>query len=388
MGGPGERYALGPSRSRVHYGTEELEDLPEAYGTGRLMLAARDPHWVCAWWDLTSKQQQHYNQLSVTGHLALRIHLDQVSDQPLSQIEVHPESRHWFVHVGRGGARFVAELGYPSKSGPWVTLAESRPTVTPAETLAEETPEPVEFMTLPVELPKEELVTLVKQALHEHVPLVEVLHQLRAEGLLELPLPPAEAPPAEASFPAEVSFPAQASTEESWPVAAPRPGQPLAKVLSLDEKRRVWLGSLEITELVRRQRERGLSSVALEESSESPVGQPGLGGISSPLEGAGERPRGFWFNVNAELIVYGATEKDATVTIGGRAIKLRPDGSFSYRFALPDGRYELPVLAKSSDGHDARQAELQFSRETRYGGGVQAHPQDASLKPPEVEHVS
>src|SRR5688572_31722682 len=33
----------------------------------------------------------------------------------------------------------------------------------------------------------------------------------------------------------------------------------------------------------------------------------------------------------------------ATVTIGGRPIRLRPDGSFSYRFSLPDGEYELPI---------------------------------------------
>ncbi|WP_227634247.1 hypothetical protein, partial [Klebsiella pneumoniae] len=32
-----------------------------------------------------------------------------------------------------------------------------------------------------------------------------------------------------------------------------------------------------------------------------------LGEISSPPGGDVQKPRGFWFNVNAELIVYGAT---------------------------------------------------------------------------------
>jgi len=84
--------------------------------------------------------------------------------------------------------------------------------------------------------------------------------------------------------------------------------------------------------------------------------------------------------VNAELIVYGATEPDATVSIGGRKIKLRPDGSFSYRFALPDGNYEMPVVAISADETDGRAAELKFSRDTEYRGEVDAHPQDPSLK--------
>ena len=91
---------------------------------------------------------------------------------------------------------------------------------------------------------------------------------------------------------------------------------------------------------------------------------------------------------DAELILYGATEPDAAVTVGGRTIKLRPDGTFSYRFALPDGHYELPAVATSADGTDARRADLHFARSTEYSGEVGAHPQDAALKPPRVEYVA
>lgn len=101
----------------------------------------------------------------------------------------------------------------------------------------------------------------------------------------------------------------------------------------------------------------------------------GLGSVSSPF-GLQERRKGFWFNINAELVIYGATEPDAEVTIGGRVIKLRPDGTFSYRFSLPDGKYELPAIATSADGTDSRSAALVFSRATEYRGKVDAHPQD------------
>ena len=108
--------------------------------------------------------------------------------------------------------------------------------------------------------------------------------------------------------------------------------------------------------------------------------------VFSPL--GGEQPaRGFWFNINAELIVYGATEPTATVTIGGRPIRLRPDGSFSYRFALPDGQYELPVVAVSADQTEGRAAELQFGRQTEYQGEVGTQPQDPELKRPEPGNV-
>ena len=109
--------------------------------------------------------------------------------------------------------------------------------------------------------------------------------------------------------------------------------------------------------------------------------------LSSPFGGQ-ERKKGFWFNVNAELILYGATEPDAQVTIGGRVIKLRPDGTFSYRFALPDGQYELPAVAISYDKTDGRAAELKFGRSTEYRGDVGTHPQDPQLKAPLAANVA
>ena len=91
--------------------------------------------------------------------------------------------------------------------------------------------------------------------------------------------------------------------------------------------------------------------------------------------------------MNAELIIYGATEPDASVTIGGRKIRLRPDGTFSYRFALPDGNYELPAIATSAAGDDSRAAALRFVRQTEYRGEVGAHQQDPQLRAPTVEAV-
>ena len=66
------------------------------------------------------------------------------------------------------------------------------------------------------------------------------------------------------------------------------------------------------------------------------------------------KERKFWLVVNTELIVYGATEPDAKVTVQGKEIKLRPDGTFSLRFALPDGKQTIPVKATSSDKEEER----------------------------------
>jgi uncharacterized protein len=153
----------------------------------------------------------------------------------------------------------------------------------------------------------------------------------------------------------------------------------------MDQVRRVWIGSLEITELVRRQIARDISSLSAAQLSLP--SSLSLASLASPFGGM-EKRKGFWFNVNAELIIYGATEPDATVTIGGRQIKLRPDGTFSYRFILPDGKYDLLAEATSADGDDSRSADLKFSRSTDYRGDVGKHPQDPAMKPPLVEHVA
>jgi hypothetical protein len=120
-----------------------------------------------------------------------------------------------------------------------------------------------------------------------------------------------------------------------------------------------------------------------------PVPQQAALAITSPafVPPAPAPGRQFWLRVNAELVIYGATEPDASVSISGRPIRLRQDGTFSYRFALPDGEYDLCVSAVSAAGDDGRQARMQFSRSTEYQGEVGEHPQDPALRVPAAENL-
>jgi|GEM_PF-122503 len=381
VSGPGHRYALGPKPPVEKLQTEG--ELPESYGTGEILLAARDPHWLYTHWDLRADQQRRYNGFSRDGHLIVRIYVDQPGGKPVAQVHVHPESRHWFVHVDRANTRYVAELGYYSAADKWTVVATSAATLTPPDAVATETA--AEFGTIPFEVPMEKLLSLVKEAVQENAPLAQALQELRAEGHAELPridVPPptAESEPARSAAPAKTA--AAKPPRARWTPSAWTPAQEraLAEVISMDHVRRVWMGSLEITELIRRQFINELASMSAAEISAPTSPSEAVTGITSPGAGPAQPPKGFWFNVNAELIVYGATEKDATVSIGGRKIKLRPDGSFSYRFALPDGNYEMPVVAVSADQTDGRAAEMKFSRSTEYRGHVGAHPQDPSLR--------
>jgi len=77
------------------------------------------------------------------------------------------------------------------------------------------------------------------------------------------------------------------------------------------------------------------------------------------------RQREFRFEVDAEMIVYGATKPDAYVTLAGEPVKLRPDGTFTVRLSMPDRRQVLPVVAQSADGLEQRTTVLAVERNTK-----------------------
>ena len=86
---------------------------------------------------------------------------------------------------------------------------------------------------------------------------------------------------------------------------------------------------------------------------------------SASLAPPPEKNRKFWFQLDAELIVYGATEPTAKVTLQGEPVKLRPDGTFTMRFSLPDGRQIIPAVAHSINGVDEKTIVLAVERNTR-----------------------
>lgn len=326
--GPGQKYALGPTAPAGRPEGEEAA-LPEAYGTGRLLLAARDPRWLYAHWDLTPQQQRRYNALSAHHHLVVRVFPDALAGQPVREVHVHPESRHWFVHVDRADTRYVAELGYYRPRRGWVTVATSSPAVTPPDTASSD--QTVRFATIPAHMRLSQLAALAKQAAPANLP------------------------------------PRDAARERAR-----------AALISQHLLRREPVSSEGIAELVR-------GPGKQEASAAQPGDLAPLGGevesVSSPMGEPVQPPGAFWLSLNAELVIYGATESNASVTIGGLPIDLRSDGTFSCRFSLPDGDHAVTVSAVSAAG-ELRQAELNFSRRTEHQAEIGAAPQDPSLELP------
>jgi hypothetical protein len=100
----------------------------------------------------------------------------------------------------------------------------------------------------------------------------------------------------------------------------------------------------------------------LEERFRRPLHTPGA--PSSPTLPA-PKDRKFFFNIDAEMIVFGRTAVGARVTIQGEPVKLRPDGTFTMRYSFPDGRQILPAIAESADGVEERKIVLAVERNTK-----------------------
>ena len=234
MNGPGQKYALGQVAATEALAAPEEGALPEAYGTGKLLLAARDPHWLYAHWDFTPQQQQHYNTLAADRHLVVRVCAGTVMERPFREIHVHPESRHWFVHVERADTQYVGEIGYYRPEQQWVGIATSLPTVTPAEGIS--TDQTVRFATIPAQVRLSQLAALAKQTV------------------------PAELPPMEAV------------REHA-----------LAELVGLHLVRQDWGSSAEVGELVRG---RGEEEIAAEQIAQPGQAGPEAESVSSPWAGA------------------------------------------------------------------------------------------------------
>ena len=102
-----------------------------------------------------------------------------------------------------------------------------------------------------------------------------------------------------------------------------------------------------------------------EERLRRPMGSPAVTSFGSGAYPPGKL-RKFWFQLDAELIVYGATEANARVTLQGEPVKLRPDGTFTMRFSLPESRQIIPAVAASADGIEERTIVLAVERNTKH----------------------
>ncbi len=305
---------------------QDLGELPDGYGESRIMLMPRDPQWAYAYWDVPNS---HKEELRRQGGQQLALRIYDVTDIDINHQAPHSVqeylcdemAREWYLPIPVSDRNYVADIGYRCADGRWLVLARSATVSIP----------PV----YPSDWVEDAFIT------------VNWDQDLRGKTLYTL-IPPAK--------------------KQAIGSDAAQGDQLYDAVFGMtkDTESMRMAGSLF-----------GSMQQAPEAAVSSYIFPSGVGMWAVPsasgqnMSGAGfsgdiaaPRPRKFWLVADAELIVYGATEPDATVTIGDREIKLNPDGTFRFQMSFQDGVIDYPIKAVASDGEQTRSIHMNFERET------------------------
>ncbi|MBD2628595.1 DUF4912 domain-containing protein [Trichormus variabilis] len=317
---------------------EALADLPAGYGESRIVLLPRDPQWAYTYWDIPN---DHKEELRRQGGQTLALRIYDVTDiniehQSPHSIQEYPAdelAREWYLPIPVSDRDYVIDIGYRTADGRWLVLARSArvhiPPVYPSDWIEDV------FITVDFE------------------------EDLRGKTKYEL-VPPAK----------KIATTAAAGTANGNPIYDQIFG--LAESAEAQRVAGSLFGSMQQVPGSARPEQAissyvfpsGVGMWAVPTVSGLTMSGVGMSGVGFSASAVPVRPRQFWLIADAELIVYGATEPDANVTIGGRPIKLNPDGTFRFQMSFQDGVIDYPILAVAADGEQSRSIHMKFERET------------------------
>lgn len=307
---------------------EGLNDLPEGYGESRIVLMPRDPQWAYTYWDIPNEHKQSLRhqggeQLSLRLYDATDISLDHQVPHSIQEYPCDEMAREWYVPIPVSDRDYIIEIGYRCADGRWLILARS------AE------------VRVPPMYPSDWL--------EDHFVTVDWETELRAQKVFEL-VPPSQRAANQANGRAE----AEAGNQLYDQILGMAEGAETQRVAGS------LYGSMQQAPV----HEQAISSYVFPSGVGMWASGLTMSGASFSASAAPIRPRQFWLVADAELIVYGATEPDATVTIGGRPIPLNADGTFRFQMSFQDGLIDYPIMAVAADGEQTRSVHMKFTRET------------------------
>jgi hypothetical protein len=313
---------------------EGFGDLPGGYGESRIVLMPRDPQWCYAYWDIPN---EHREDLRRQGgqQLALRIYdvtdisLEYQAPHSIQEYPCDELAREWYLPMPVSDRDYVVDMGYRCADGRWLVLARSAPVRVP----------PV----YPSDWIEDQFITVSWE------------EDLRSKTVYKL-VPPSQRM-AETAMGTETGNPIY---DQIFGMAKSAEAQRVAGSL-YGSMQQVPVHEQAISSYVFPS---GVGMWAVPTMSGLTMSGVGMSGVGFSASAVPMRPRQFWLVADAELIVYGATEPDATVTIGGRPIKLNPDGTFRFQMSFQDGLIDYPIMAVAADGEQTRSIHMKFNRET------------------------
>ncbi|MBD2038954.1 DUF4912 domain-containing protein [Leptolyngbya sp. FACHB-321] len=331
----GQDDRVGGSLSAVDEG---LNDLPAGYGESRIVLMPRDPQWAYTYWDIPNEQKealrhQGGQQIALRLYDVTNVNLAYQSPHSIQEYPSDELAREWYLPIPVSDRDYVVDIGYRCADGRWLVLARSAPVRVP----------PV----YPSDWIDDQFITVAWD------------ETLVDKTFLEL-VPPSARPATTGVVAGAATGTGNAIYDQIFGLAEATEVQRVAGSL-YGSMQQVPVHEQAISSYVFPS---GAGAWALPTTSGLTMSGVGMSGVGFSASAPPIRPRQFWLVADAELIVYGATEPDATVTIGGRPIKLNSDGTFRFQMSFQDGLIDYPILAVAADGEQNRAIHMKFNRET------------------------
>jgi len=289
----------------------ELHSPSTSEASTRVVFLPRDPQWAYVFWEISDSDRRQA-QSEGAAFLCLRLAdvtgLANGSSHPhtLQEVPVDSHSTEWYLPVPLCDRDYRVELGYKTESK-WISLAFSSVARVPALHPSD-------------------------QILDQFVP-------------FSLEATPTAAPVQPMSMPGPNPEPTDSKLHERLYQSA----------TTHFRSRRVG------SEILHESDSMGSDQRGLNDSG---VGLWASGRNESGLGGVAPRQRSFWLVADAELIVYGATDPSARLTIGKEDVPLSSDGTFRIQVPFRDGEQVYAIEATAADGEQKRNITLNFERVT------------------------
>lgn len=289
-------------------------ELPQEYGVDRLVAIPRDPDWTHLYWELAPETRQ---KLSGTdGGFRLRgfdttgILFDGHNAPVALDVELAPYARSWYVKLPYQGRVYTFEYGMVTRDGEWTGLARSQPVGFEPGMLGL-SPDSEEWISIA----SDELFRAAS-GLGDGEGIQDLIRRLR-----------------------------ERSAGSGAFLGSSIAGESGAGMLGLAPSS--GLGSSEFR----------LNMPTSYMSSSMGSGTSFTGLSSGQFQPPKDKSKDFWLWVETELILYGATEPDAQVTLMGKPLQLNPDGTFRVHFPFPNGtELHMDVRAVDRTGEMERTA--------------------------------
>jgi len=295
--------------------------IPETYGLDRLVAMPKDPEWTHLYWELRPEtieaiKTEHAGEfpvLHLRGFDTTDVMFDG-SNAPVSlDIEVAPYARSWYLRLPYQGRVYTFEYGHFASNGDWKGVLRSQP---------------IGFHDGMADVSSEEWISIGSEELFRMAAGLS-----DGEGIADLLKRLRDATSAGMGGAAWLT---------SW-------GSGMGNVELAPSS--FGLSSWQ---------QAAAAGIGMSSWMTSPMGSGTTWGGSSPMGIPGrpaKKEKDFWLWVETEIILYGATEPDAKVTLNGKHLQLNPDGTFRLQFPFPDGtHHDFHVKAIDRDGDQSREA--------------------------------